>query len=279
MSVNPNLEPLHELAGDPVLGQDYDHGQIHDVIQLRDMEVSCIIGCYPDERLQPQPLLLDLILRMPPDLAPDTHRTLDNTFDYARLAGMARFLLQRGRFILLESAALALCRTILAPPTPDAPCLRPSAATVRLSKPRALGGNGIPSVTVTRRAGDMHYRQEHRPFGRVDILHEQPDLGIYRLRVAPGGCIDTSVHRVLQEDELILGNQLLLQNQPVAPGSGFAWPRDHPHRYDNPGDIEQTILCIDRPALFEADEIATPAPEPGLQPGPSETFYVGRHYR
>lgn len=267
MSSTPVFNPGFDPGFDP------GHEPMHDIIQLRGLEVPCIIGCYSRERLQPQPLVVDICLRMPPSLSPDTPCALENTFDYARLAGVVRFVLQRGRFVLLESAALALSRVILAPPTPDAPSLRPVSTTVCLAKPRALGGNGVPSVTVTRRAADMGYRHEHKPFGRVDILHEQPDVGVYRLCVAPGRCIETHVHRVLQEDELILGPGLLLQGQPVVPGLGFAWPHEHPHRYDNPSDVEQSILCIDRPAFFEADEIATPTPEHGLQTVPGERFF------
>ena len=69
----------------------------------------------------------------------------------------------------------------------------------------------------------------------------------------------------MEEHELVVGSGLLLQGKPVRPGLAFSWPRDLAHRYDNPTDVEQTILCVDRPAFIPTDEIEVPAPSTGFQ--------------
>ena len=239
------------------------------VIEVADLEVPCIIGVYPEERHEPQPVVVHLRV----ELEPYEVIRVDQIFDYARIAGIARFLLQRGRFLLLENAVLALCRTILAPPTPDMTHPRPTMASVRMTKPRALDGKGIPSVTIIRHAADLDFTVKTRPFGQVDILHEQPGLGLYRLRIAPGGTIPTHMHGEMEEHELILGSGLDLQGLHVRPGLAFSWPRNHPHRYDNRSDVEQTILRLDRPAFIASDEIVVAEPPEGLQRVPGDEFF------
>ena len=38
------------------------------------------------------------------------------------------------------------------------------------------------------------------------------------------------------------------------------WPRNFPHRYENRTDLEQSFLCIDRPAFIPTDEIEVEIP-------------------
>ena len=254
----------------PVLDAD---GRPLDVIELHGLTVECIIGMYSAERLRPQPRELDVALFLDARAAARSGKVTD-TVNYARLSGELRFILDSCRFELLESAAEALCRYILAPPTQDAPRARVQAVSLRLSKPRALGGQSMPSLQVHRRAEEMQYAQETKGFGEVDIIHEGTGYGIYRLRVRPGGTIPTHVHRVMEESELVLGAGLHLQGAPVRRGSAFRWPHGLPHRYDNPSDTEQTILCVDRPPFIPGDEVEVETPAAGLQPQPSTSYYV-----
>ena len=137
----------------------------------------------------------------------------------------------------------------------------------------ALGGAALPSLQLHRAAEEMHYTREDKPFGQVDIVHEGAGYGLYRLRVKPGGFIPTHVHRVMEESELVLGTGLLLQGQPVARGTAFHWPRGFAHRYDNPTDTEQTVLCVDRPRFSPDDEVEVPAPAGGLAPVRGQSYY------
>lgn len=250
-----------------------DEGSQLDVIQLEGLTVDCIVGVYPDERHTPQPLRVDLALHL--DTRQAALGALSASVDYARVAGELRFLLESCRFLLLETAAEALCRYLLAPTTKDAPRARPLAVDLRLEKPRALAGSGMPSLQVFRRAGEMRYEQEDKPFGEVDIVHETKGCGIYRLRIAPGRAIPTHEHRLMDESELVLGDGLLLQGQRVTAGTAFTWPKGLPHRYDNPTDTEQTVLCVDRPAFLPDDEVEVSEPTGGLVSLEGQRYYPG----
>lgn len=233
------------------------------------MTVECVVGVYGAERNRTQPLTVKLELFL------DTRgvASLSGTVDYARLAGEVRFLLECCRFKLLETAAEALARYILAPATADSPHAKVFAVNVELTKPDALPGHAVPSLRIFRRADEVAYTVETKGFGQVDVVHEGAGYGIYRLRVKAGGFIPTHVHKVMEEHELILGSGLLLQGKPVKRGTAFHWPKDFAHRYDNPTSTEQTILCVDSPAFIPTDEVEIAEPQSGLEPVAGESYY------
>jgi dihydroneopterin aldolase len=250
-----------------------EQGRPLDVIELRGLEVDCIVGVYRRERVVAQPLQLDVALFLDTRAAALGGR-LARTVHYGRLEAELRFLLEACRFELLEAAAEAVCRYVLAPPTEDAPRAQVRAATVRITKPEALAKRATPSLRIHRGAEEMQYVVEDKPFGRVDIVHESEGYGIYRLRIKPGGTIPTHVHRVMEESELVLGSGLLLQGRPVARGMAFHWPRGFAHRYDNPSDCEQTVLCVDRPRFVPSDEVELETPSEGLAPAQGRSYYL-----
>ena len=126
---------------------------------------------------------------------------------------------------------------------------------LRLVKPFALGATVEPALTIERERHWAQVAQEKKPFGLVDIIHETREAGIYRLNVAPGKRIPLHEHRVMRESEMVLGDGLFCQGRRAPAGSVFRWPHDAPHRYDNPTDRWQTILCVDAPRFFPDDEI------------------------
>lgn len=226
-----------------------------DTISLDGLAVDCIVGVYPSERQTPQPVHLDIALHLDTRRAGTASRLRD-TVDYARLAGEIRFLLEASKYTLIESAAEALARYLLAPPRPSLRRAQVEAVRVSITKPRVSLLGARPTVTVEREPGDFEPMEvEVRPFGAVDVVYDAKDCGIYRLRIAPGAAIPTHVHRRMEESEMILTEGLLLQGQPATLGSARTWPLGFPHRYDNPGDEEQVILCVDRPAFIPSDEI------------------------
>lgn len=242
----------------------------HDVIRLEGLVVECVIGVYPGEREIPQPLEVDVALEL--DTRKAAGSSLKHTVDYARLCGELRFLLEKSRFLLLETAAEALCRYLLAPPPDGVERARVDAATVKLTKPAALAPVRA-SLEIHRRRGEYDYDVEEKPFGTVDVIYATKGCGIYRLRIAPGSSIPTHVHQVMDEHEMVLGDGLLLQREPVLPGTVLAWPHGLPHRYDNPTDVEQTVLCIDRPSFLPDDEVEVPDPPEGLARVEGERYY------
>ena len=143
------------------------------------------------------------------------------------------------------------------------------------TKPHALRGEGagVPSLTLRRYGDDQAWAVEEKPWGRVDVLFEHAGCGIYRLRIAPGGCIPTHVHRVMHEAELALSSGLHLQHRPVRAGTAFRWPHGLAHRWDNPTASERTILCVDRPRFMPGDEVEVVVPAGGLPEVRGRSYY------
>lgn len=268
----PRTTKSEIAADDTTKGDDAPRARRRpDVIEIRDLRVECIVGVYPHERDTPQPLQIDVRLELEPVL--EVHR-LRQTVDYAAIASQIAFVLQSCRFFLLETAATTLARLLLAPPALGEDRAPIQAATVRLVKPLALGGVGVPSLEIHREAADVTLAREDKPFGTVDIVHETREVGVYRLNVAPGKGIPLHVHRVMQECEMVLSDKLLLNGEPVAAGSVHRWPHELAHRYDNPSDRWASILCVDSPRFIPDDEVEVSG-EPGR--AVTEPPFIRRH--
>ena len=242
-----------------------------DVIRISGLSTKSVLGAYPSERSCDQTVLLDVALFLDTRKAAASGK-IRHTVDYGRLAGELRFLLHACRFTLLETAAEALSRYVLAPPLAAVEHPPVDAVAVTLTKPNAPGGI-TSSLTVERAASAYTYVQETKDFGLVDVIHEAAAYGIYRLRLAPGQSIQSHRHAVMKEHELVLGSGLLLQQKPVAAGLAFSWPAERVHRYDNPTAQEQAILCVDRPKFLPYDEIPMAAPPEGLTALAGTAYY------
>jgi dihydroneopterin aldolase len=235
---------------------------MRDLIEIRGLDVDCVVGVYPRERDVPQRLRLDVALEVDTERAAVEER-LRESIDYSATAAQIAFVLQSCRFRLVETAAHVLAKLLLAPPAPGERRVPVARVRLTLTKPDALGRHAVPSLTIEREAAWVRMACERKPWGSVDVLHETRDAGLYRLNVAPGQGIPLHVHRVMRECELVLSEGLLCQGVPAPSGSVFRWPHDAPHRYDNPTDRWQTILCVDAPPFLPSDEIevqGAPAP-------------------
>jgi dihydroneopterin aldolase len=245
-----------------------------DVIALEGLVVDCVVGVYPHERNTLQPLKVDLYMEVGTRRAAE-HERLRDTVDYAVVAAEVQFLLTTCRFGMLETAAHALSRLLLAAPALGQRRAPIEALRLRLTKPYALSGRATPYLEIHRDASDVSLEHEDTRWGRVDIVFETSEAGIYRLNVAPQSGIPLHTHRVMRESELVLSDGLHCQGKPVRPGSVFHWPHGAAHRYDNPTDRYQTILCVDAPSFSAEDEIEvegepTPIePEQAFPPGAS----------
>jgi dihydroneopterin aldolase len=226
-----------------------------DWIRIRGLEVDCVVGVYPHERDLLQPLRLDVELCLDTELAARSER-LRRSVDYAAVSAQLAFLLRSCRFRMLETAAHALCRYLLAKPAPGERRAQLARVRLTLEKPAALGGRAVPSLEIERDAASVELSHEDKPFGTVDIIHETRDAGIYRLNIAPQSGIPLHVHRVMQEAEMVLSGGLLCQGKPVLAGTAYRWPKGAAHCYHNPTRHYQTILCVDAPPFAQDDEIA-----------------------
>ena len=225
-----------------------------DTLRIQNLTVDCVVGVYPDERHTPQPLTVEVLMRLNTEAAA-TQERISKTVDYAAMADQLSFLLRTCEFRLLETAAHALARYLLCPPAPDEKRAAIASVEVTLSKPGALDGEAFPSITIARDASWYQGVVENRPFGTVDVIHETRDAGIYRLNIAPGAQIPLHIHQQMSEAEMILGDGILCQGEPCPAGTVNRWKKGERHVYDNPGDKSASILCVDRPPFIESDEI------------------------
>lgn len=227
--------------------------QVRDRLSIRGLRVDCIVGVAPRERLSPQPVIVDVHMLL--DTRPAGRQgRLRETVDYARVAGEIRFLLQSCRFHLIESAAEAIAAWLCVPSSADVPRANVLGVEVHIDKPLALAGAAIPSLHIVRSAEELRPSVIEKPSGFVDVVFETRECGVYRERLAPGAVLPTHVHQHSDEAELVLGGGLHVQGRPVAAGTARRWPKNFPHRYDNPTSVEQSFLCIDRPA-FAGDTV------------------------
>ena len=226
-----------------------------DWIRIRGLAIDCIVGLYPHERDQLQPLVLDAELCLDTEPAARRER-MRLSVDYAAISDELAFLVKNSRFRMLETAAHALSRYLLAPPAPGERRARITRVRLRLEKPTAIGGRAVPSLEIEREAAGVDIGQEHKAFGTVDVIHETQDAGIYRLNIAPGRDIPLHHHLVMQEAEMVLTDGLWCQGKPVARGTVHRWPRGAAHCYHNPTRKHQTVLCVDSPPFMPIDEIS-----------------------
>ena len=119
-----------------------------DRITLRGMQLAGRHGVSDDERAAPQPLEVDLVLRL--DLSrPATTDDLADTINYSTLFDLAAGIVRDRSFHLLEALAAAIADAVLAEhPVDD--------VEVRVRKPKAPLAGAFESVEVRirRRRGD-----------------------------------------------------------------------------------------------------------------------------
>jgi dihydroneopterin aldolase len=115
---------------------------IHDAIIIRNLETICIIGTLPQERTEPQRLIIGLELTCDLTRA-GVSDAITDTVDYAALAREAAEIARTSHCHLLERLAALLAAHCLKQPGV-------TAVTVRLDKPDALPGGAIAGVSITR---------------------------------------------------------------------------------------------------------------------------------
>jgi dihydroneopterin aldolase len=110
-------------------------------LELQGIQVPCIIGDRPDERLREGLLRVDLTLTF--DFAPVAQNDdVTATVDYVALTERVRHVLQTGKYQMIERAAVEVCRACLE----DRRVLE---ARVRVEKSGAIPHLQAASATVT----------------------------------------------------------------------------------------------------------------------------------
>lgn len=214
-----------------------------DVIRVSDLEVTCIVGVHPRERHVPQPVLASVELELDLEGAGRDERVAA-TVDYGQLTAELAFLLQAGRFHLLETAARVLARAILLPPTPEERRGRVQRAVVRLAKPHALGAGALPEVEIIREAAWARLPRERRAFGTVEVLHDGRDGRVERLRFTPGLALTEVPPRGARHGHFVRGGRVIVDGVALGPGAvpGMMAAR----RWHNPGTGAVSLLRVEK---------------------------------
>jgi FolB domain-containing protein len=212
-----------------------------DIVAVEDIEVDTIIGIYPQERVKPQRLRLNVAAYLTPRAAGTPHLT--SSIDYARLTGDLLFILEHAHFELLESALEALATHCLGAPTADTPRAQVERVRLTLEKPFALGGHGVPKLTIERELDEPAVMREP-----VQVIFEGEGCGIYRFVVAPGASAAFVVPAKAVVHDFMLGAGLLANGEKLARGEMHTIEGGFGLVYDNPTRTVQTVLRISRPA-------------------------------
>jgi FolB domain-containing protein len=181
-----------------------------DVIVIHGLEVHCIVGIRPSERIEPQCVRLDVHLRLGLGKAGRTGR-IAHTIDYDRVAQQIEALLQFRAYQLLEMAAEELAALVLS----VNPTLQE--LTLRLEKPGALPRRAqAASVQVRRRHSD--YPVQRVQHGGVTCRRwlETRDSTLFLAQLEPGGAPLMPIARDARCLVLPLSSPLELDGQPLA---------------------------------------------------------------
>ena len=114
-----------------------------DRITIRDLEIECIVGTQPKERVTPQTVRINIVLEC--DLAPAAKSDdIADTVDYKLLKNRLVEAIERSDFYLIERMAEHVAGMCLEE-------ARVQAVTVTVDKPGALTGARSVAVEITRK--------------------------------------------------------------------------------------------------------------------------------
>ena len=113
-------------------------------IGIEELRISCIIGIFPQERVQEQELILDLEFEL--DFSKMVQeQNIDDTVDYAELADWLEAWIQEKKFLLLETLAEQASQEVFSR-YPQIQNLR-----LKIKKPAAIPKARAAVVSITRK--------------------------------------------------------------------------------------------------------------------------------
>jgi len=114
----------------------------YDRIYVRDLQLRCIIGIYPQERKERQDVIVNLVLEGPFSEAAQSDN-IEHTANYNTITKRIIQLVEDSEFFLIETLAERISAVCLEDP-------RVFKATVTLDKPGALRFARSVAVEITR---------------------------------------------------------------------------------------------------------------------------------
>lgn len=112
-----------------------------DKIFVRDLTFDAILGILPEERVKPQPVVINLTLIANTATAAAS-KNIDDTLNYAELADAARLLAIEGEYLLIETLVEDIAKLCLVSGA--------DAVAVRVEKPKAVAAAAAVGVEIYR---------------------------------------------------------------------------------------------------------------------------------
>lgn len=227
-----------------------------DAILIEGLELSCIVGMRPHERVRKQTITLDLELGL--DLMPAGRSgRIGHTCDYDLVADSARALLCFREYHLIEVATEELAAMLLG--------LHPALQRVRirLTKPAALTGRArSAAVQIERRREDFPRRRIDLPGGRLEVLLESREAGLYASELEPGTALAPALVAAARADQRrttawIVSGRVATATAELGPGASLELepePRVRGERED-----AATVFLCTTPGLGLGADLAAPA--------------------
>lgn len=112
-----------------------------DKVFIRDLTFNAILGILPEERVQPQPVIINLTLITDITVAAAS-KNIGDTLNYAEVADAARGLTVEGEYLLIETLVEDIAKV----------CLEAGAdaVSVRVEKPNAVSEASAVGVEIYR---------------------------------------------------------------------------------------------------------------------------------
>jgi dihydroneopterin aldolase len=150
-----------------------------------DLDLTCIVGILPRERVHPQELRCSLQMHL--DLTPTaTAGDLAASVNYADADAMVRHLAGEGHFLLIETMALAALRWLLAPVGPGEARAPLQRASIHLTKPDVMP-RALPGVRLERTAAQVQVPATELAEGvRERVLCDLDEVRASRVEVDEG---------------------------------------------------------------------------------------------
>lgn len=82
------------------------------ILRVRNLKAFTTLGVHEEERIQPRPLLISIVIDYDHEKAVETD-SIDHAYDYAVIENLIVSELSQRKFMLIESVTMFLCQLLL----------------------------------------------------------------------------------------------------------------------------------------------------------------------
>jgi dihydroneopterin aldolase len=210
----------------------------NDRILIDALEVECIVGIRPAERVRKQHVRVHLDLGL--DLSgPGKSGRITHTVNYSQVATEVTNLLQFRAYKLIEVATEELAASLLA--------LHPALerVTLRLEKPEALRGRArLAAVEITRSREGFRSKRVPAAFGELEVIHESDESRLLLAHVRAGQAFthrDEGARRL----EWLVHGRLFESNGELSAHAARVREPGVAVRFENPSQEDALLFCCE----------------------------------